>query len=415
MSKIKYSARFTNLLKLIDHRIAKILLDIENKDFEITQNYIDITDKKDTVSFTPDHKVKEIKANSPELWMTNENTRHLTHGSANNNIYKDLGYTKPEGDVWHPEDGTNGIILAEAKSRTSNKLYVIFQEYEGTRKTVINKSTLVPGSNVNKIWKSNRNVIRIGRLTRSLLSASNLAFTTKEIEDFTNQFKAIYDFNGDASNKFDIVSGDDINKWYKYENYIEGGGTLNNSCMAKVRKDFLDIYSTNNQVKLVILYDDNGTIKDNKYTSDKIKGRAILWNDIDKDSVDKINFMDRIYTAQDSDTDLFKRYAEFKGFWYKQEQNMSSDCPITNGTIIEESKLVIKLNDTNLPFYPYTDTMSFLNLDNNTLSNNSEDSYDRLLRRTDGGYEDQNGEYYPPQDYDIEEDLEQELLEDLPF
>ena len=89
-SEIKYSSKFTNLLRLIDHRVAKILLDIENKSFELTQNYIDLTDKKDTVSFTPDRKVAEIKASIPQLWKTTEDTKHLTHGSANDKIYEDL-------------------------------------------------------------------------------------------------------------------------------------------------------------------------------------------------------------------------------------------------------------------------------------------------------------------------------------
>ena len=123
MSEIKYSSRFKNLLKLIDHRVAKILLDLENKNFEATQNYIDITDTKDSISFTPERKVQEIISKLPQLWLTTEETRHLTHSSANRNMFNDLGYTKPDCDPWGPGQGTTVIVLGEAKSRISDKVY----------------------------------------------------------------------------------------------------------------------------------------------------------------------------------------------------------------------------------------------------------------------------------------------------
>jgi hypothetical protein len=49
-------------------------------------------------------------------------------------------------------------------------------------------------------------------------------------------------------------------------------------------------------------------LDDNENTSDKIKGRAILWK------TDKGMFMDRIYTAHDSDLNLFKEFATKSNF-----------------------------------------------------------------------------------------------------
>jgi hypothetical protein len=51
-----------------------------------------------------------------------------------------------------------------------------------------------------------------------------------------------------------------------------------------------------------------------KNTSDKIKGRAILWK------TDKGMFMDRIYTAHDSDLNLFKEFATKSNFGLKQSK-----------------------------------------------------------------------------------------------
>ena len=322
MSKIKYSSRFIKLLKLIDNNISKQLLSLDNKDFNVIQNFIDITDKKDSVSFTPDAKVKEILSTLPKLWITNENARPLSHSSKNTNVYNDLGYTvPPSSSPWQPYPNTVGVILSEVKSRTSDNVFVIFNQYEynedGIYKTVLNKAHLTETIDLKQIWTSNRNVIKIGRLTRSLLIAGGIEFTTKDIEDFSNQFKAIYDFNSNATNKFDIVSGKNIAKWYQGKRYTKGNGPLNNSCMANARARTFDMYVENPQVKMIILYDDNGKIVDGKYTSDKIKGRAILWDAIDNKH-GEIKFMDRIYVTDDSDFDLFKMFAELKGFWYKK-------------------------------------------------------------------------------------------------
>jgi hypothetical protein len=238
------------------------------------------------------------------------------------------------------------------------------------------------------------------------LNSATINFTTKEIEEFTNQFKAAFDFNADASNKFDVVSGEDIANWYHYEKYQPGGGSMNNSCMANVKREFFDIYTKNTQVKLVILYDDNGKLEDGKYTSDKIKGRAIVWQGATCSGIEgKIDFMDRIYTVQDSDTDLFKRYAESKGLWYKKHQNMDFECKIANGVIEQQAMITLELDETNFAFYPYTDTMSFTNLDDKTISNLPDD-YHRKLRSTTGGYEDENENYFDPQDYDNDYDEE---------
>lgn len=406
MSKIKYSSRFIKLLKLIDNNISKQLLSLENKDCDVIQNFIDITDKKDSVSFTPDVKAKEILSTLPQLWITNDNVRPLSHGSKNRNIYKDLGYTVPNSSSpWQPYPSTVGVILSEAKSRTSDNVYVVFKQYErndnGAYTTVINKAHLEETIDLKQIWTTNRNVIKIGRLTRSLLMAGGVEFTTKDIEDFSNQFKAIYDFNSDATNKFDIVSGKQIAKWYQGKRYTRGNGPLNNSCMANARARTFDMYVENPQVKLIILYDDNGTIVDGKYTSNKIKGRAILWDAVDSKE-GGIKFMDRIYVTNDSDFDLFKMYAELKGFWYKKGQNMDLGFRITNGVVEHIAHLNVKLDKTDFDYYPYLDSLAFLSMENGLCNADDTDyddddyddniSYDRKLRCTNGAYEDRYGD-----------------------
>ena len=128
-SKIVYSKKFINLLnKMKNNKLATNLLSLYSKDIDgITQNYIDITDQKDTVSFTPDRKVKELSSNKPETWIINDSGRYLTNSDRNNKIFESLGYDKVKYDCWAPDTGTIGLILSETVSVTSGKIYVMFK------------------------------------------------------------------------------------------------------------------------------------------------------------------------------------------------------------------------------------------------------------------------------------------------
>jgi hypothetical protein len=395
-SKVVYSKKFVNLLtRMKSNKLASQLLNLYTKDIDgVVQNYIDITDQKDAVSFTPDRKAQELNAGKPETWKVINSGRYLTTSDRNNKIFEALGYDKVKYNCWNPDSGVIGTILAETVSRSSGKIYVMFQEYKETdpRIGVINKEALeLSDADDVKVWTTSRNNIKVGRLVRALLTVAKIPFVDKDIEDFTNQYKATFDFAADVLKQFDIVKGERIAYWYSESNYVDGGGTLNNSCMADVNEDYFNIYTQNPQVSLVILYGDNGNIEDSKYTADLIKGRAILWEcEIDGE---KETLMDRIYTANDSDTDLFKQFAEKNGWWYKSSQSMEPNEYFTNGTTKKRARIIVRLNDADWDEYPYCDTMCYIFTSDNIASNkfyldDSEDEQaDRLLRDTEGEYE----------------------------
>lgn len=388
-SKVIYSKKFINLLnKMKSNKIASLLLDLYTKDIDrLTQNYIDITDNKEEVSFTPDRKVQELIKDKPITWKVIESGRYLTNSSRNDKLFDALGYDKEKYGCWSPSNDTVGTILAETVSRVSGNIYVMFQEYGSVqpRIGVLNKSALeLTEAEDQRIWTTSRNPIRIGRLIRSILTSAKITFTDKEIEDFTNQWKATYDFAKDALRQFDIVQGDEIAYWYDHEKYTRGGGTLNNSCMADVDSDYFNIYCNNQQVSLVILYSDDGKIEGQKFTSEKIKGRAILWDCLIDNTPAK--FMDRIYTTHDSDVELFKQFAEKNGWWYKKSQSMEPREPITDGRTSKEANIIVKLDYSDFYHYPYLDTMCYLNEGNGNLYN-YEKGQGKYLRDTGGGYD----------------------------
>ena len=59
-SEVVYSNKFKNLLKKIDSSVAKALLDMESKDLDIVNNYIDIGDNKNQI----------FNNNNPVKWST---------------------------------------------------------------------------------------------------------------------------------------------------------------------------------------------------------------------------------------------------------------------------------------------------------------------------------------------------------
>ena len=387
-SKVVYSKKFINLLnKMKANKLATELLNLYSKDVDgVTQNYIDITDLKDAVSFTPDRKVQELTKDKPETWVITSSGRYLTTSDRNDKLFEALGYDKAKYGCWNPDTGAVGLILAETVSRTSGKIYVMFKEYEGERIGVVNKEAMEPTeAEDQRIWSTSRNNIKIGRLVRAILNTAKITVSDTELEQFINTYKATYDFTKDALKQFDIIKGDKISFWYYHKNYVDGGGNLNNSCMAEVDSDYFDIYTQNTQVSLVILYGDNGDIQSEKYVDNKIKGRAILWDA--KLDGQPVKFMDRIYTSQDADVELFKQFAEKNGWWFKKRQSMEPNEDFTDGNSSKKGTIEVKLDDADFSEYPYCDTICYIDSDTGMASNKYWDDSNRMLRDTGGSYE----------------------------
>lgn len=391
-SKVIFSRRFINILnRMRNNKIAADLLNIYSKDYTVQHNYIDITDNKEELVFTADRKVQELLQDKPQVYKVGTR-RQLTHNQLNDSIFDKLGYDRYQ-DYWTPDEGQRGLIKAEVVSPSSGKVFVLFEELEpveDTRYAVLNKDCLsLADTDDSIVWSTARNPIRVGRIVRPLLRSAGITVIDKEVEEFTNMWKATFDFASDILKQFQVVTGEKISYWYDSQRYQSGGGTLNNSCMSEVDDGYFDIYTSNPQVSMVILYDDNGQIKGDNYSSDKIKGRAILWQA--KLNGVEAQFMDRIYTSNDSDVELFKQYAQKRGWYYKDSQSMTPREKITNGILVNRPEIIVKLTYTLFNYYPYCDTMCFCYPGSMELRNTEDDSDGsmRVLRSTDGDYYDE--------------------------
>jgi hypothetical protein len=373
-SDVVFSPKFNRLLYKMDHPIAKALLDVENRDFPVRSNYFDIElSKNDTVTFIPDNKAKEIIGDK-ELVTTTGGA--LTHNMDQNGaLFRELGYVPDAPKAYMPERNNRNTEIGEVMARVTSKVtgntyaWVKFENGQG----VYNITRLIPQTKIADVWVKNRQEIKIGRAVGALLKTANIeSFLQKDIETFVNLYKAAIDKLNDIFSFFEVVTGDDIVKWYNYKNYLERKGTMGASCMSDVPGRWLEIYSANpKQVSLVIL---RSTERD-----DRIVGRALLWT-LD----DGKKFMDRIYTMKDSDVETFRDFAK-ENAWYSKCLNGSTP----NGEAFgpkgrEKLKLVVHLDKKDYGNYPYLDTLKYFTPGEGLLTN-EHTTGSMILETTDGG------------------------------
>ena len=216
------------------------------------------------------------------------------------------------------------------------------------------------------VWaRKNRQEGRIGKVFQAAIKKQ---FSQREWELFVNAFKSEIC----QCNNFELVSGEDIRKWYLDEHYYSTKGSLGNSCMRHSEaQDFFDIYV--DHAKMLI------TTKDGKLT-----GRAIVW-EIDENTT----ILDRIYVCYDYLEQCFTDYAK-QNKWIIRENNsllhtgeeqmwLTPDDDYSDAKSIDFS---IKLNKR-YSYYPYVDSFRYLSEDHLLLTTQLSPV---ALDSTDGGY-----------------------------
>ena len=182
----------------------------------------------------------------------------------------------------------------------------------------------------------------VGKIFREVIK---VPLSDQTIEKFVNEFKSMYDFEKDGTNRLELVSGEDIRKWYLNTNYSEVRGQLGNSCMRyDTCQPYLNIYVDNPEVcSLLVMWADPGKTK--------ICGRALIWTLTTGEKV-----MDRIYTVADYQQELFIKWANDNQITWVQ--NLSG---------VNE----IQLKKWEYTYYPYMDNFLCLNIETGILCDDS--------------------------------------------
>lgn len=348
-SEVLFSDKFRKTLSAIDHPISKNILDIENKDIDTKFNLFDINlDKNDKITFFPDSKVQDLIPSEknheyigPYGW--------LKHTDANDKIFNTLGY-EPEGEPYRPRTGEVGREVGRTISSSTGRTYVYLEFENGEGVYNINKFS--EDNNLKKLWnlEKGKQEVKVGKGIRSLLKSNGIEVSNKELEEFVNLFKSKIDKMNDIFSNFEIVKGDDIAYWYDYNNYSKETGVLGGSCMSSSPDYYFDIYTDNPETcNLVILKDPNNNTK--------IIGRSLLWT-----LIDGKKFLDRIYTNNDSDVNLFREYAKGNGWYYKRYNNhVGGNEAVSSDDEIVRLDLTVSVSSYSYDNYPYLDTLKYFN------------------------------------------------------
>ena len=238
------------------------------------------------------------------------------------------------------------------------------------------------------VYKQFRTEISLGRFINSVFGASKFPASSRagstgklnDVESFVNMYKSKFG----QEEKFalmEVVNGDKIPHFYHYTRYESEDGSLGSSCMCSVDSEYFDIYADSDNVGMLVFYVNN--------TKRKIKGRAIVWKNLIEP--EGRTYMDRIYTNNSSDEQLFKEYAKKQGWLHKSHQGYGADSNILD-TVDDTNirmTLIAQVDPSEYSEYPYMDTMVYYNPDNGHISN-KENRMKYILQDTGGGYDTTN-------------------------
>lgn len=257
-------------------------------------------------------------------------------------------------ELGDPESKNQGTLKGQLEEDYINKIYRIKQNLD------------------HPAWKEQRTELGVGRFATKISQKAGKNFTPVQINTFVDKFKAYRDFQTTKKDKFEVVQGEEIRKWYDEDTYEDPEYHLNNSCMRYSRcQRYLNIYVENpNQVTMVIM---KGT------DPNKIIGRALIWK-----LKDGTYYLDRPYTNNDEDLNLFKEWGRSKGYSVYGADYKNKE---------------VTLDKSDFQYYPYMDTFRWLNRGQNLLSTDSSEFDDGnedwiKLESTGGDFEEaQRGVY----------------------
>lgn len=179
-------------------------------------------------------------------------------------------------------------------------------------------------------WQWKQKTAKFGRfLTATVTPKLGIEFNDSQVEKIVNLYKAQFNVN---DLRIEMVTGEEIRHYYHVDNYSDEDrtGDLHNSCMRhEETQEYLDIYCENERnVALLVALDE----------MDRTVARSIIWTD---DHGDK--FQDRIYGTQVTQ-EVMRRWASDNGI-----------------ESVGSVRLALTLEYANFGYYPYADSMYYLN------------------------------------------------------
>jgi len=208
---------------------------------------------------------------------------------------------------------------------------------------------------------------------------TDLALKDTDLENFTNLVRSYTAANGDGeggdSDRITmwVCNGEFISQYYsEYALSEHAGGNLRNSCMLSRDSSYFDLYRYNpDSISMLVALD----------SEHKLLGRALIWNT----SMGKC--MDTVY-AKDDVRPMFIKFAKDNDLYYKSSQSCHHhEFDLKGDSEVGSNSVHTRLSEWDFDEYPYLDTMMYLK-DNGVICNRQPSEEHKILRCTDGGYED---------------------------
>ena len=340
----------------IEGKVAEFILSVVGEELDLVYNYINDTTKPGLISFIPEDKIdfRQVAIDRSRVIRPDRNDNLIKaygipfKGLINDlqgtvNDFKLLKVINSDGKMINDKYRVKGhyfyylqnnkepekFVAVYREAKSGNMAKVVFANIPETR-----RSEVKLGRFVNKLIDIYSKSDALKNSTDSDYDIPFFDFTASDIEKFVNAYTAKVLFEQNALERFRVVSGEEIRKWYDEKNYssTNGGGQLNSSCMRHSRcQKYFDIYVDNPKVcQLLILMDNTGK---------KILGRALLWK------TETGNFMDRIYTEKDNYMKLFKQWGEQNNYDMKSYNYNYSNA------------IIVHVKPKIYAYYPYMDTL----------------------------------------------------------
>jgi hypothetical protein len=233
-----------------------------------------------------------------------------------------------------------------------------------------------------KWLRDGRQEMKPAKLARKLLIEDrNADLDATDFEKFANAVKSyvsvLGDDDGNGKNiQFKLVTGEDIRYYYYYEHYSTLMGKDSNlwgSCMRNEDcQEYFDIYTENAEVCALLVALDK---------DEKVLGRALVWT-----FTDGKRGMDTIY-AHESLFDSFISWAVDNEAYYKDRQSCHHQIFDRLNRERVDYAPYVQLKKWSFSNYPYMDTLSILT-EHGVLQNENPSCDWKILRDTNGGYED---------------------------
>lgn len=295
-------------------------------------------------------------------------------------LHNDLDSKQKQTFVDMCEDKDDKITFIQSNKASELLNIETEDKYDKYDKSLLDELTLS-----SPVYKQFRTEVALGRFVNSVFGTSKFpaggriqpGVKPNDVESFVNMYKSKFK-QEEKFELIDIIKGDNISYFYNSSKYKNLDGTLGGSCMGGVSSSYFDIYANNPNVGMVVLYTND--------RKNKIKGRAILWENLLEP--EGRTYMDRIYTNDSSDEQLFKEYAIKNGWLHKSHQGYGAESYIVDTRTGSNTQitLISQLKETDYNDYPYMDTMCYYNPDNGKISNRNRGMKYNLID-TYGGYD----------------------------